>query len=275
MMTLATHFRQRGFTLIEAIVVIVITGIIAGSISVFMIGPVKGYFDTARRAEMSDIADTALRRMARDIQAALPNSVRVSGSTVMEFVPMTAAGRYRSEKGVAVADDPLDFSAASDGSFDVLGPIVTLASGDSIVIFNMGQSGADVYDGTSRRAVAAPVGAVSKVTFTPGGTQFPYASPGSRFQVVSTAVTYACDGVGNLWRYSGYAIQNPQPTSIATLNSLAGVTKALIASNVTACSMIYTSGVLERNGLAYIKLAITEQGETVTLLHQVNVVNTP
>lgn len=275
MTTVVTYFRQRGFTLIEAIVVIVITGIIASSISIFMVGPVKGYFDTARRVEMSDIADTALRRIARDVQAALPNSVRVSGSEFLEFVPIVAAGRYRSEKGVAIADDPLDFRDASDDSFDVLGPVVTVENGDSIVIFNMGQSGADVYDGTSRRIVAAPVGIVSNVTFTSSGTQFPYSSPGSRFQVVSTAVTYACDGVGNLWRYSNYAIQNPQPTSISALNSLVSVTKALIASNVTTCSITYTSGVLERNGLVSINLAITEQGETVTLLHQVNVINTP
>lgn len=266
---------QRGFTLVEAILVIVITGILAGVVSVFIRGPVQGYFDAARRAGLSDIADTALRRMARDIQGALPNSVRVSGAAFMEFVPIKDAGRYRAEVGSAVGDDPLNFASPTDNSFDVLGPQVTVASGDAIVIYNMGVTGADVYAGTSRRAASAPFGSVAKVTFLSAGTQFPFASPGSRFQVISTAVSYACDlAAGKLWRYSGYSISSTQPASLAALDGL-GATKALLASNVSACSFAYTAGTLERNGMVTANLAITEEGETVSLLHQVNVVNTP
>ncbi|NCN89388.1 MAG: prepilin-type N-terminal cleavage/methylation domain-containing protein, partial [Gallionella sp.] len=55
---------QRGFTLIEMIVVIVITGIIAGIVAIFIKAPVQGYVDSARRAELTDIADTAVRRLA-------------------------------------------------------------------------------------------------------------------------------------------------------------------------------------------------------------------
>jgi MSHA biogenesis protein MshO len=274
-MTPAQHRPQHGFTMIEAIIVIMITGIIAATIAVFMAGPVKGYFDTARRADMSDVADTALRRLARDVQSALPNSVRVSGNQFLEFVPIKDAGRYRTEIGTVGTDNPLDFSTA-DSSFDVLGPSVNVASGDLIVIFNMGQTGASVYDPASATAnyQAANASAGNTVTLT-AAHKFPYASPGSRFQVVSTAVTYACDGAGKLWRYSGYAIQSAQPASIAALNGLAGVTKALIAANVSGCAVNYASGVLERNGLVTVSLAITEQNETVTLVHQVNVVNTP
>jgi len=43
------------------VIVISITAIIAGAVSVFISRPVEGYADAARRAEMSDIADTALR----------------------------------------------------------------------------------------------------------------------------------------------------------------------------------------------------------------------
>ena len=68
---------QRGFTLVEMIVVIVITGIIAGVVAIFLRAPVQGYVDSARRAEMTDIADTALRRIGRDLRTAVPNSVRV------------------------------------------------------------------------------------------------------------------------------------------------------------------------------------------------------
>ncbi len=268
--------RARGFTLIEALVVIMVTGIVAAGVAIFMRGTVQSYFDTARRAELSDIADTAARRVARDVQSALPNSVRVSGSAFLELVPIRAAGRYRMEKGVSAADDPLDFSDPADGAFDVLGPAVSVANGDAIVIFNMGQPGADVYEGSSRRNAATPFGTVTHVTYSPGGTQFPFASPGARFQVVNTAVSYACDlANGRLWRYSRYAIQAVQPASLVDLDNLDPVEKSLVASNLTACSFAYTGGTLERNGLVLMQLAITEQGETVNLQHQIGVVNTP
>src|SRR5438876_99439 len=72
------HSRERGVTLIEMVIVIAITAIIAGAVSVFISRPVEGYADAARRAEMSDIADTALRRMTRDLRTALANSIRIT-----------------------------------------------------------------------------------------------------------------------------------------------------------------------------------------------------
>src|SRR3972149_1299940 len=63
----------RGFTLVEAIMVIVLTGIIAAVVAVFIQSPVQGYFDTVRRGQLSNEADFALRRIARDLQTALPN----------------------------------------------------------------------------------------------------------------------------------------------------------------------------------------------------------
>src|ERR1039457_5271215 len=75
MMMRRTH---EGFTLVEMIMVIVITGIIGGMVAVFLKAPIQQYMDVARRADMTDIADTALRRIGRDLRLALPNSVRVT-----------------------------------------------------------------------------------------------------------------------------------------------------------------------------------------------------
>src|SRR5689334_20531964 len=146
---------MRGFTLTEAIMVIVITGIIASMVAVFIQKPVQGFFDTARRAALVDAADTVLRRISRDVREALPNSVRVNG-TALEFLHVRSAGRYR-EQGPG---DSLDFTT-NDTSFDVLGSAVSVQSGDSIVVYNLGITGASAYEppGTSRRIAAAPFGA--------------------------------------------------------------------------------------------------------------------
>ena len=94
--------RSRGFTLIEMIVVIVLTSIIASAVAVFIKLPVEGYVATARRAEMTDIADTAIRRMGRDLRLALPNSVRVTdGGATIEILLTKTGGRYRTEIGRA------------------------------------------------------------------------------------------------------------------------------------------------------------------------------
>ncbi len=85
--------RGRGVTLIELVVVITITGIIAVVLGTFIVRPIQGYQATVRRAELVDAAEMALRRTARDIRRALPNSVRIRDSLGnVDNVTCNAAG---------------------------------------------------------------------------------------------------------------------------------------------------------------------------------------
>ncbi|HMT79478.1 MAG TPA: type II secretion system protein [Azonexus sp.] len=260
---------DRGFTLVEMIISIVITGIVVSMMAIFGRNQINAYMDVGNRAELSDAADTALRRIARDLQSALPNSVRNASASFLEFVPIHDAGRYRAELSATGTGNVLDFSNSGDNSFDVLGPTVTVLAGDQLVIFNLGQSGSDVYAGTSSRAATAGVG-LSTVTFTSTGTQFPLSSPNNRFQIVGTPVSYECSGT-QLLRRSGYGFQVTQPTNFAAL----GGSVSVLADNVTNCAFSYTPAVLQRNGLAVLRLSLSKNGETVELLHQVAVLNTP
>src|SRR5882762_5702068 len=132
------HSRERGVTLIEMVIVIAITAIIAGAVSVFISRPVEGYADAARRAEMSDIADTALRRMTRDLRTALANSIRItefpaaSGIWYLEYLQSSGGGRYRADKDSGGGGNILDFTVADPDGFDVIGTMPALAAGDSI-----------------------------------------------------------------------------------------------------------------------------------------------
>jgi MSHA biogenesis protein MshO len=268
--------RQAGFTLIEAIAVITITGIIAAMVAIFIRRPVDAYVDMARRAALSDAADTAARRLARDLQAALPNSVSVDGTgQILEFIPVTAAGRYRGEPGTSAGDDPLDFTNAEDNSFDVLGPTVEIHSGDSVVVYNLGISGASAYDNplTNRRLATAGSG-LSQVMFTPTANPLPFPSPSSRFQIVGTPVTFACEA-GTLWRFSGYGFSLTHPPTFVALNGAVGRVRDALATNVSTCNFAYDAGVLQRNGLVSIALTLSQDGEAVTLQHQLNVDNVP
>ena len=262
--------RVRGMTLVEMIVVIVITGIVAAAVALFIRRPIEGYVDAARRAELTDIADTALRRITRDLRTALPNSIRVSGDFI-EFLQTSGGGRYRGDTDDTGGGDILDFSSpAGDTSFEVLGPMPAgVASGNLIVVYNLGAGSgtSDAYAGGNSSAVtgvAAPIISIN-------ARQFPFPSPGRRFQVVQHAVTYHCDlGAQQLRRYWNYTINAVQPTPPGDGSN------ALLASRVTGCSFTYApGGASGRTGVVSLTLQIADSGETVRLFQQAHVNNVP
>lgn len=294
----SAHRAMRGFTLVEMIVVIVITGIIGGMVAIFIKAPVQGYMDSSRRAELTDIADTALRRLARDIRSAVPNSVRVPGgsSTYVEFLPTSTGGRYRGDpsggsgtvcNGVAgnTAGDALNFDAG-DSCFEITGQAVTFSANDWIVIGSTQSSGTPAYDSSVngvRRQYTGAAGAQNRVVMT--ATKLPSFAelPGQRFDVVPAAqgaVTYACigtlggalsansDGQAQLVRYWNYVINTTQPVPPL------GLPNAVLADRVSDCAISYDV-VNQRTGLVSIRLEITRGGESVSLFHQVHVNNIP
>lgn len=271
MMTAMTK-SQRGFTLIEAIIVITITGIIAGMVAVFIRAPVQGYFDSARRAELTDVADTAVRRISRDLHLALPNSVRVTqvGNVYyLEFLQTSGGGRYRAAADNSGGGNVLD-STQSTTSFDVLGPVPAMVPGamNLVAVYNLGVPGADAYLGDN----TSPISGISGNTITINAKQFPFASPANRFQIISYPVTYVCDKTAQtLTRFWNYSIQSTQPTSFP-----AGTSSALLARNVSDCSFSYDAQVItQRAGLVAAWMQITQSGESVSLYHEVHVSNVP
>lgn len=144
--------RAGGFTLIEAVMTIAIIGIVAGMVAVFMRIPILGYRETVDRAELTDQADLALRRMARDIRLALPNSVRVNDAgDHLEFLQTRSGARYLAlDDGVATSP-VLSFEDAASRTFTALLPPNSFASvrvGDFVVVYNLGpgMAPADAYD---------------------------------------------------------------------------------------------------------------------------------
>lgn len=273
-------FAERGVTLVEMIVVIAITGILVALVSLFGRSQIEAYLDVSNRAALADAADTALRRIGRELQAALPNSVRVTevgANRYLEFVPVRDGGRYRADWTPAGGGNPLDFTNAADNSFDVLGPAVTVVAEDRLVIYNLGQPGSDVYDGSSARALTVNGNGLSALSF--GGGQFPLESPQHRFQIVGGPVTYECDmAAGVLRRHWCYNFQAGPPTAFGALPrhpSCAAEQNAILVDNVTACNINYTTAVLQRNGLVSINLTLAANGEAVTLMHQVDILNAP
>lgn len=280
---LRTPKYMAGFTLIEAIMVMVITGILAALVASFA-APLKGYFDATARADLADVADTALRRMARDVRLALPNSVRVNTSgnnRYLDFLATTGGGRYRASgtgttncaAAAPTNGDALIFTEA-DTCFEVLGSTVDIVANDQIVVYNLGVAGADAYEGktlaTHVRRDASVIGTGLSSVSINSNNPLPFDSPAHRFQIVHEQVRYICNlTTRRLTRYAGFTIATPTAAVPANGSS------ALLASGVTACSFVYVPGVTQRAGLVAMSLTLSNDSDSVTLLHQVHVQNVP
>ncbi len=272
--------RQSGFTLVEAIMVIVITGIIAAAVAIFIRSPVDGYLDAVSRSELTDAADTALRRIARDVRTALPNSLRTTSppsSACFEFIPSVGGGRYRIAPGNGPVGDILDFTAA-DSSFDVIAssnlpPAGGYGTAYNAVVYNLGIPGADAYTVADHNRAKIALSSNATAITLDSANLFPFESPGHRFDVVPDyAIVYAC--AGTAVRRSTRALAQAQMGSCPN----ATVGEVLVANVDCANSFFaYEEAVTQRNGLLSINLVLTGSrgGERVTLYQEVQVDNTP
>jgi MSHA biogenesis protein MshO len=282
--------------------VIAIMAIIGAAVAVFLRYPLQSYQDAQRRAAITDAADTAFLRLRRDLQTALPNSVRVTNNGVvfyLEFLPMRTAGRYRAEspsptvpatdapdntcddvappagKADGLADENVLQFGVPDDCFTTLGNLPdrgTITSSDFVVVYNLGPgfTNADAYAGgnSSQIASVAP-GAGGKENVVRFNTHtFNLESPGRRFQIIAGPVSYVCDpGAGILSRVSGYPISLDQPKPAGGIP---------LAQGITACTMTYDV-VNQRNSIVSIWLRFADPGSgtAVNLFQQVQLNNVP
>ncbi len=281
--------RQRGVTLVELVVTIAVSAAVVGFMAMFIVGPMNAYSAQARRAELVDDADSALRFMARDLRSALPGSVRVtvSGSvTALELLSTVDGARYRDAGPLTNPAQELDFTAA-DGAFATTVPFTQLSlpwssSSNYLAIYNVGVPGADAYSmsnvitpaGTTISISAGATPNENLVTLSPA-FKFAYGSPGKRVYLVGGPITYLCDtSSGTLMRYAGYAIGATQSVGAAALLA-AGASASKISADVGACQFSFTNGTAQRNALVTVMLQLARAGETVQLLHEVQLANAP
>lgn len=306
---------QRGFTLVEVIVAMVVTSIVAGTMVLFINRPVRNYIDSAGRAEMSDVADLALRRMAREIRAALPNSARATtsgGVLYLEFIPTFGGGRYLSVEDSTQTGTPLSFSDENATSFSVVGAVPPVSAPavrqDYLAIYNLGSGfqDADAYAAVNlARITSTPVAlagapSIMNINFASvqavdlgGGNaapavtnpfaapakagRQPNTSPDQRFQVVGKPVIFRCAGNA---AGTGTLTRSLAPTFSPVPSTPAASAGVLLANNVVACDFSIDTNANRQSGLVGLTLTlgrpVPDGGvETVTLAHQIQVNNTP
>jgi MSHA biogenesis protein MshO len=288
-----------GFTMVELIVVIVITAVLAVSLVVFIKPTMQSYADTRVRSNLASQTDTALRRMLRDVRVGVPNSLRIPNNQCFEVIPTSTGGRYRmgpdvtNDSGASCSPSAtcaayVDNTAATT-MFDSLTTLSPLPSvGDWVVINN--QNVNDVYAATNRSAITAvatpSLTTQGKHRISINALQVSNGYDGGRFVIVPNAekaVFYVCSGAdgsvdssgngkGYLYRLKAYGFNASYPTACPDVS--AGV---VVASKVKSCSFVYdpNHGATQQNGFMWLDLAITQNNETAHLAVGAHVRNAP
>ena len=198
------NHKQQGFTLVEFILVMIITGIIAVGSTQFIVNSVRGLNDLTRRDVMANSLRTSIEKIQRQLARSAAASIRIRRSAsaqCLEMLPIQAQAFY--------TQAPL---ADSGRHIQVLALKAKVTGMRALI----GSSDTNLY--------AAPgTGALSSVIIEQDNTlhqltqlrlasshQFDQASAQQLINFVSTPLSY-CLEAGNLYRYTGYSLRRLQP----------------------------------------------------------------
>lgn len=295
-MTKKSELNKAGFSLIEMIVAIVVSSIIAIGIVSFIGDSADSLTTSANRNKISASGRIALDRLAMEIHNALPNSIRATTATAggdqcIEFVPVRVATTY--------INPP--FSGGGSTTFDVVDmtPSQHGATDGYAVIYPRRQN--DLYNGDNGASAGWPnfpnrgsIQGISSIADSASADQstvtlvkshrFRRRSPSQRFFVVEDPISYCVVGE-NLYRYTNYGFFQTQVTQeeesgvcevasddTCLPNYDAAPDKMLITNdlnNTGLTAFTVSAQTLRRNALVSIQFNFTSNNDSIVLNHEV------
>ncbi|MFT5755748.1 MAG: MSHA biogenesis protein MshO [Alteromonadaceae bacterium] len=284
------QYKQRGFTLIELIAVIVLLGI--GSVGITsLIGlATQSYINVTDRDELIGNARFSVERLNREIRNALPNSVRtMTDSTVaptiqcIEFVPIKASTIYTdipvSPKPAADTLKAAKFHDEHNNDYQCATTCL-----DSVVVYPLNSNDvfANQFDATGKVFGLKSVTSVGdeRTLTLDAVVSFENESPTNRLYIVAKPVSY-CITAQRIYRYEKYdytatQVVPPDPDPITAPD----VKKALMAYDVAPLDInnlpfTVLNATLQRNALVQVKLNFTRNDENFVFNNEVHISNVP
>jgi len=288
---------QAGFTIIEMVVAIVVSGILAIGIVSYIGDSVDSMTTSANRNKIAASGRIAIDRLAMEIHNALPNSIRATtatpgGDQCLEFVPVRAATTYINpsfSSGGAITFDVVDLLPSQHG-----------VTGGYAVIYPRRQN--RLYDGDNGASAGwpnfpanrRPIQEIASIADSASADQstvtlvvshrFRRRSPSQRFFIVEDPVSYCIVGE-NLYRYTNYGFFTAQVTAEEELgvcevaldqtclpNYAAAPDKMLITNdldNTGLTAFTVSAQTLRRNSLVAIQFNFSANNDSIILNHEV------
>jgi len=227
---------QRGFSLLEIVIVLMIVGILVGILSIVFSFPLQQYQATAVRQQFTDDAAIAWQLLRKELHKAIIGSVRVSSFSptsisAVEFMPHFAEGYYRAG---ATADKPapaLDLTV-NQGRFELfprLQSVKYLNTGNGsqacltqqascLLIPEVAPSAYSFYAVKQQQIATVSEYADGILAFD--NSDLPnwhfIGNPSTKFYLTNSPVSYVCDvATGTLKRYVNYGIRPIQPLNFS------------------------------------------------------------
>lgn len=254
--------KQKGFTLIEMIVTIVVAMFLFLGIAGFVQFGMKGYADSIDRQRLQTQAQFVLEKMSREIKHAVPNSfdvpVSIATQRCLSFYPIKFSGFYSYDSVVRDGARTVDFLIGQDSP--------TLGTNDFMVVNPTRQS--DLTENNSGQRISVNT---TEVVPDPDNVH--------QFSRTGSEVSLDSESIAN--RHFIYDVNSLITYCLNTGTSETGgfITRngETVAANIDAAEseFRYLEPSLHRGGLVHIKLRFSQSGEVSDYLHDVQVQNVP
>ncbi|WP_371193523.1 prepilin-type N-terminal cleavage/methylation domain-containing protein [Glaciecola sp. SC05] len=284
---------QRGFTLVELVLVIVILGVVGIGISGFVRSATSAYLDMTSREALLRDGSFFVERFSRELNDAVPNSVRISGNAAvhcLQFVPLNWNTFYldipligespavadvielnntlQGQSYVPDSDDmAIVFPLRADHVYGVIDP----TEPNDIRTRSILSCSDDDNDCTTN----TDSDAVVQLTLAGG---FFTDSPARRIYIADTAVSFCVRGSAVYRHQSNISAVQPLFTSGGVL--MAENITNILSANPTASSgaqdpfRLFDS-TLRRNAFTQAKFLFTRDDEQISFLKEVHIPNVP
>lgn len=289
---MAVH--NKGFTLIELVIVIVLLGIV-GTFSFQYLGlSAKIFSDTVGRDQLLNQSRFAVERLSRELRNALPRSVRVNSfdqQRCIEFVPIITSSSYVQipRLGASASNRFIAVTPIVEPGQSILNQSLFVYATTAELIYGNSLSG----DSLRRKTIASiqtntSNSGLSEFTFTDTEASFPTGSPARRFFITEQPVSWCLSNTGTLDRFTQYGFFPTQRTHNQLVSLVSSQTMAQQLYNdlrpnqdndfsLNQLPFNVESATLQRNSLVQIdfRFGRSNDSEPLRIQHEVFVPNVP